>query len=304
MPSHTYQVSLNTITEVVVTYLERHAEVPGVILMDGDRLHGILPRARIFERLSHMYGTELFLRKPILDLQNNIQTRTYTIASNVRIQEAVQIALNRPSEDVYDPLVVHFDDGSLSILDMYALLLAQSQALHSMNNIMSSLALIERAIEVGSNIEQILDLSLDSIRKVIPYHRTIVHVRDGFEFNGRHHALEALDRSIPKDSILRSVLNIGQPMSLDDVTIVPSWNASAPFDRTRSWLGIPLLNRVDAIGVLSLMRHIHSPFSKDEITMTQAFSDLLSRAIDPYIRPETFDTNERTFARAQRQSML
>jgi hypothetical protein len=68
LPQHDFQVSLDSLTEAITERLEAHPELPGVLLFENDKLHGILPRKQIFERLGHRYGVELFLHKPISEL--------------------------------------------------------------------------------------------------------------------------------------------------------------------------------------------------------------------------------------------
>ena len=53
LPSHKYQVSIETITEDVSSHLEAHPEIPGVILVRDDKIHSMIPRTKMFERLGH-----------------------------------------------------------------------------------------------------------------------------------------------------------------------------------------------------------------------------------------------------------
>jgi len=280
MQSHRYQVSIHAITEEVISYLDKHLDVPGVILMDGDNLHGMIPRVRIFERLGHPYGVELFLRKPIIELQQNLGTRVCTISSNLRIHDAVSVALNRPSEDVYDPLVVDFDGSEMRLLDVHTLLVAQSQSLHGMNNLMGSLTRLEQTVRSGSPLEQVLDLSMASLRKVVPFHKVAIHLTDPHapQLLGRHHTLHPLNGQLTQNKVFQTILSIRQPLHVEDVNIVPAWEKLDLFGQVHSWMGAPLLNSYEPFGVLSLVRHSRSPFNKDEMNMTVAFAELISRA--------------------------
>jgi len=281
MPSQQYQVAITVSTESVVSYLNEHPNVPGVILVDGDKLHSALSRSRIFERLSHQYGVELFLRKPILELQKNLNVQTYTILSHVRIEDAIRIALGRSPQDMYDPLIVLYEQGEMCILDVYALLLAQSQSLQSMNALMGSLTRIEQTITSGLPLEHTLDLLLSSLRKVVPFHRTAIHVKDShFRYiAGTHSVLHSFEKQLTHNMILKTVLNIRQPLHAENVDFVPAWEKSGLFSETRAWVGMPLLNSQEPFGVLSLMRFTRSPFSKAEMDMTNAFVDLMSHAL-------------------------
>ncbi|MBK9925835.1 MAG: GAF domain-containing protein [Anaerolineales bacterium] len=279
MPLHRYQVPIYTRTETVTSYLDVHPEIPGVILTDRGKLHSVITRSRMFERLGHRYGVELFLRKPIIELQMNLGVSAYPVSSNTRIQDAVQIALKRSPDDVYDPFVVIFDNDDMGLLDIHVLLLAQSHTLQNANNIMGNLARIEQAIRSDAPLDHILDFSLKSLQKVVPFHSAAIHVQELEVLHGLHGSIYPFNRSLYPNDILQAVLNIRQTMQLDDVTSVPAWDSSAPFHEVRSWVGAPLLKQPQAFGVLSVMRHSHSPFSKNEMNVTSAFAELMSKAI-------------------------
>jgi GAF domain-containing protein len=281
MPSYSYRVPIDTITEVVTAYLETRPDIPGVILMNEQEFHSVIPRSMIFERLAHMYGVELFLRKPILELQKSLQTRMYTISSNMRVQDAVRIALERPFQDIYDPLAILYDTGEIRLLEMHVLLAAQSYALQNIHNLMSSLAQLKRIVEIGSPLEEILGCSLDSLRKVVPFHQVMIHVKDAYfcQLPGRHSVIRLLDDQLAQDTVVRTVLNIRQSLHVEDVRMVPAWEDFTLLHGIRSWIGIPLLNSTGILGLLSLMRHSNSPFNKDEMNMSKAFAELIAIAL-------------------------
>lgn len=279
MPLHRYQVPIDTITEAVTSHLETHPEIPGVILTDRGKLHSVITRSRMFERLGHRYGVELFLRKPIIELQQNLGVSAYPISSNTRIQDAVQVALKRSMQDVYDPFVVIFDNDEMGLLDMHVLLLAQSHTLQNSTNIMGSLARLEETIRSDAPLGHVLDFSLKSLRKVVPFHRAAIHLRHLDMPHSLFGLIYPIDQPAQRNDVLQAVLNIRQSMHLDDVTSVPAWDPSVPFNGIRSWVGTPLLDAQRAFGILSIMRYSHSPFSKDEMNVTNAFAELMSEAL-------------------------
>ncbi|MGE5776249.1 MAG: GAF domain-containing protein [Chloroflexota bacterium] len=286
MPSYDYWVSVDTMTESVTAHLETHPDIPGVILLDQRGLHSAIPRSRIFERLGHRYGVELFLRKPILELQKNLRMRTYTVSSNMRIQDAVQIALERPLQDIYDPLVVLYDNGEMRLLEMHVLLFVQSYALRNVHNLMGSLASLEWSIETDSPFEEILPLSLDSLRRVVPFHQVMVHVKSScfHQLPGKHGVLHVLDEQIAYDIVFQVVLNTQQSLHIEDVHMVPAWEDFALFDGVRCWMGVPLLNSGESLGLVSVMRCSYSPFTKDEMNMAKAFAELIAIALHKAMR--------------------
>jgi hypothetical protein len=167
LTSHEYQVSTETITEDVSSHLEKHPEIPGVILVSGGKIHSMIPRSKMFERLGHRYGVELFLRKPIIELQENLETTLFKISSNTRINTAAIIAIGRQFKNIYDPLIMEYDNGSFRQLDMHVLLMAQSMVMENMNNIITSMNRIEQSIKADIPLDTSLDMIIDAIKRTL-----------------------------------------------------------------------------------------------------------------------------------------
>jgi two-component system, sensor histidine kinase and response regulator len=140
LPSYDFKVDSNTVGEMIETEFHHHPDLPGVMVTANDRIVGILPRARFFEWISRPYGVELYLKRPIQvlletiirDLNTRLEIEAYPIrclllSAASSIDQAVEIALQRPTFLAYEPIVVAGNDRQWRLLDMYVLLLAQSQ---------------------------------------------------------------------------------------------------------------------------------------------------------------------------------
>ena len=66
LSGHEFSVTPNTNTEKVVEELENQPDLPGVMIVENGRLLGVITRLKLFERLGHRFGVELFLQKPII----------------------------------------------------------------------------------------------------------------------------------------------------------------------------------------------------------------------------------------------
>jgi len=113
------------------------------------------PRLRCFERLGQLYGVDLFIRKPIQTLQENLRTEVFELSDYVRINEAVQCALSRPRHTVYDPVIIISEDGKKRLLDMHMLLSVQSQVVMNSLNVMSNLDRVTRALSKPINCSKV-----------------------------------------------------------------------------------------------------------------------------------------------------
>ena len=79
--------------------------------------------------MSGPFCRELFLRKPIREFLNTWRNNVLRLEADCSIHRAAELALARPHEETYDPILVDYGSGRLGLLDIHALLIAQSQLL-------------------------------------------------------------------------------------------------------------------------------------------------------------------------------
>lgn len=275
LPLTDYSVPQDTQTEEVASRLEDEPLAPGVILTRNGRLAGLIPRYKMFERLGHRYGVELFLRKPISEMDHELGSGLFTLKSHLSINVAVKLALSRTQKNIYDPVVVEFEDGSLRRLDMYVLLLTQSQLSNNLSGIVSSLNNIEMILtSERADPASTLNLIVESMNLVVPFHhlRIIIQSHMEYELLSSHELVTHHQEPSERNRIFRSVLQMNQPIVVEDVQHVPSWINSDSPENTRSWMGIPLLSQNGAIGLISLSRQTLSPFTNNEKELAQVFA--------------------------------
>ncbi len=275
LPLTDYSVSQETPTEEIAFQLESEPLAPGVILTRNGNLTGVVPRYKMFERLGHRYGVELFLRKPISEMELELGTGIFTLKSHLPINVAVKLALSRTQKNIYDPIVVEFEDGSLRLLDMYVLLLTQSQLSNNLSGIVSSLNNIEMIL-TGERADpaSTLNLIVESMNLVVPFHHLRIILQSSAERETlSSHELVLYHRELSEiNRIYHSVLQLNQPIVVEDVQRVPSWVNTDSLEKTRSWMGIPILNQDGAMGLISLSRQTLSPFTNNEKELAQVFA--------------------------------
>ena len=129
LPTHDYRVGLDALGMEVEAGLRRNPDLPGVMIVDRDRLLGVVSRRRMFERLGRPFGVEMYLRRPVHVLLGIAVHDPLTLDASCEIGAAAQAALDRPVDLIYEPIVVRLIDGEHRLLDMSILLLAQSRLL-------------------------------------------------------------------------------------------------------------------------------------------------------------------------------
>ncbi len=273
LPLSNYVVSYNTPVEQVANHLQSNTLLPGAIVVEGKRLLGVIPRHKMFERLGRRYGVELFLSKPISDLLMELRVEVFSLKCQLHINTAAKLALSRSQDGTYDPIVVEYDDGNFALLDMYVLLLSQSQLLSNLNGVISSLNNIEMILSRDSSDHNVLELILESLRLVVPYHEAeiIIQNQSAYENLKVEKRVTVLEDPWRSNDIYRSVFTMNQPFSIEDVRMVPAWKGMHAPSNTRAWMGIPIMDQNSIVGLLSLSRFSVSPFNNNEKELAQVF---------------------------------
>jgi two-component system, sensor histidine kinase and response regulator len=133
LPSHDFQVDRDIPGQYVATEFEERPELPGVVIVNRGRTLGMISRERFLEHLSRPYGLELYMGRPIGALLEACQSEYLELPGDCDINRAASIALARPVDSIYEPIVVALGDGRVRLLGFYVLLLAQSQLLAMAN---------------------------------------------------------------------------------------------------------------------------------------------------------------------------
>jgi two-component system, NtrC family, sensor kinase len=100
--------------------------LPALIVFDQDKYVGMLSRRRFLECLSRPYALELFTKRALRVLYEQVPVETLELHGNTSIVMASQLALGRASDEIYEPVIVRLDADAYSILDVHDLLLEQS----------------------------------------------------------------------------------------------------------------------------------------------------------------------------------
>ena len=100
--------------------------LPALIIYDQDKYVGMLSRRRFFECLSRPYALELFTKRALRVLYEQVPVDTLQLQGNMSIVMASQLALGRANDDIYEPVIIHLEGDIYAVLDVHDLLQAQS----------------------------------------------------------------------------------------------------------------------------------------------------------------------------------
>lgn len=285
LPAHDFQVSPETLTEDVVAVLENTPDLPGVLIINHRKLTGFITRLKLFERLGHRYGVELFMRKPISVLMEAMRCKVKPLPGNMRVEQAVRRALERPTLDIYDPVVVELKNNMYRILDMNVLVLAQSRTVTNLSNVVGKLGQIDSLIYQDWDKSEILERMLRLLGQVVPYHQAkVLAQQDGkIDLVAAHGEETILPRDlsdIQSNALYEMMRKHCQAIYLPDTRHVPAWKGMEALGQPASWLGVPLLDgEGNFLGFLSLGRNVDSSFSLEEKQTCQAFAQRMAKTL-------------------------
>lgn len=127
---HSFCIGEATSGSFVAETFEQQPYLPGVLILRDDHGVSLISRRAFLEQLSQPYGLEIFLKRPIhVFLSIARVNEPLILPATTHVTHAVEQALQRPSVQLYEPIVVQDIDNHWSLVDFQVLLLAQTRIL-------------------------------------------------------------------------------------------------------------------------------------------------------------------------------
>jgi hypothetical protein len=133
LPAHDRQVAGTMLGRDVLSVFERDIHLPGVLVMDGARLVGIVSRETFFERTGRVFGPEVFLSRPIATMLETIPYAPLVLPDTTLITLATQQVLQRDRAAIYQPVVSETAQGEFRLISALILFMAQSHQLTALH---------------------------------------------------------------------------------------------------------------------------------------------------------------------------
>jgi PAS domain S-box-containing protein len=159
-------------------------------------------------------------------------------------------------------------------------------------------ALRKATLALSQNLamDSVLDTLLQYIADLVPFDKaSVLFIDDPQHLFVAREAPRAQARSAvfalraSDNRFLQKILFEHKPVLLSDTSKEPHWRDAPPFDRTRSWLGIPLITAGHVIGVLSFSAQAPSAFTTEHLRLAKNLAVSAAVAIE----------NARTHERAE-----
>lgn len=158
---------------------------------------------------------------------------------------------------------------------------------------------VGRALSSTIHLDEVLEMILQQLNKIVPADRSALMLRDEdeLEFVATRGFLEDtrvnhLRLPLYPDSIYGQIFTTQRPLAIPDVTLNPEWQQAEDLSQARSWMGVPLIRSDQVIGMLLLARQSLNPYSFSEVTLAQTFAGQAAIALENaqlYNRLERFN---------------
>ncbi|MCB0211956.1 MAG: hypothetical protein KDJ52_21625 [Anaerolineae bacterium] len=180
LPVYSFQVEADNLVCEVEKLLRAYTILPGVIITHNGLAIGVISRRKFFEQLGQLYGVAVFMRRPIRLMLNKINADPLLLPAACPVPDAIELTLNRPSNFVFEPIIVEIAPHTYRLLDVYTLLMAQSKLFSSLQRQLQLTNLeLEKRVErrTAELVQANTDLT-DEIQKRRRVEKELIVARD------------------------------------------------------------------------------------------------------------------------------
>jgi len=171
-------------------------------------------------------------------------------------------------------------------------------------------ALTETGLAVSStlSLDEVLQVTLEQLGQVVPYDTVSLWLREGGVM--RIHAVRGFEApeehigltiAIPDDPLSQEILHTLQPLVIADAQQDERFRGLAGTGWVRSWLGVPLLSKGEAIGLLTINKKEPGLYTATMAELALAFANQAAIAIE---KARLFEETRRRLAREERLNEL
>jgi hypothetical protein len=134
LPAYTQSASPDTSGQTIANLLESDPLLPGVLILAESGFQGVISRESFFQKTGKLYGTEIFLIRPIQKMLEAIPHQPLILPETTLISLAAKAALSRDRNLIYQPVVIENTDRSYGLISTLLLFMAQSHQLITLHN--------------------------------------------------------------------------------------------------------------------------------------------------------------------------
>ncbi len=192
----------------------------------------------------------------------------------------------------FQPYAFDEDDKRLfiSIANQAAVTIENTRLLeaeHSRRLLADTLRQVSQVVNSTLKLDEVLELVLDELRKVIAYDSVSIHLLSGnmleiISARGFEDPTQVvgLQFSMDDDNPNRHVIRSRAPYIVPDTHAAYAAFREPPHSHIRSWLGVPLLVKDEVIGMIALDKTTTGYFSQEDAEVALTFANQVAMAIE------------------------
>ena len=159
---------------------------------------------------------------------------------------------------------------------------------------------IDRAITSTLDLPRVLDIILEELERVIPYHSASIFLLSddtakltaGRGFPDMERVLQ-VSFAVKEDPLTRELMQEKHPLVLADAQADERFLARGDTEYVRSWIGVPLIAKGKAVGFLSVDHRQAGVYDQESAEIAQTFASQAAIAIE---NARLFDQTRRRVA--------
>ena len=146
---------------------------------------------------------------------------------------------------------------------------------------------IEKATTSTLDLTQVLDIILEELKRVIPYHSAGIFLFSdgkakltaGMGFPDLERALQ-VSFPVEEDALTCELLQDKCPLVLADAQADERFRARGGTEYVRSWIGVPLISKGKSVGILTIDHREPGVYDEESADMARAFASQVAIAIE------------------------
>ena len=166
---YNYWVDISEPATRVNKKFKENPNLPGVILTKERKLVGLVSQKKFWQYMSRPFSISLSSQRSIEYIHKFIEDRTLILSRNTTIIEAAKKSLQRPAQQLQDPIIVKITEQQYKLLDVRQLLIAQAKIYETTNLIIidlyKNLQKANQKLKLFSSIDGLTNLSNTRIFK-------------------------------------------------------------------------------------------------------------------------------------------
>jgi diguanylate cyclase (GGDEF)-like protein/putative nucleotidyltransferase with HDIG domain len=264
IPCHKVQADISITGKELVGFFDNYPNLPGVLITREGQFHSLISRKKFFEHLSKPFGVEVYMKRSVEDILANLNTRPLIFPVSCEISQAVQQALSREPDDIYEPVIVESSE-TYCVVDMYTLLLYMTRTLDNANQIISKQFQIAHQLTNEMGYEDVFHSILEKTHGIIAFDDGLFLRMEADSWEVSFH-----EGSLPDDWVIEMIRLYGAKLASyfrsdnGQVTHIENFDFAydqhgRPFQVRVSALIVPLHYSEFSLGAVVLFRLEQSP---------------------------------------------